>query len=57
MWWARLPILLLAGVLFAGGAFRVSTTDGNVDGYALMAVALVLVGVWVTIDLHDRWHK
>ena len=55
--WSRLTLGIGAAAAFAVGAFRVATTDGSVDGYALLAVSLILVGVSLTLELHERWHK
>ena len=43
--------------LFAAGAWRTATDDGDAaDGWGMMAVALVLTGVAITVHLHDKWH-
>lgn len=55
--WGRLTVGITAAVAFSVGAFRVATTDGSLDGYALLAVSLVLVGISIALELHDRWHK
>lgn len=54
---SRLGIGLGAALAFGVGAFRVATTDGAPDGWGLMAVGLVLAGVSIALELHDRWHR
>jgi hypothetical protein len=54
MLWERLPIGLVAAILFAAGAVR-AAHGGEVDGYGMMSVSLVLAGCWLTLTLHDQW--
>jgi hypothetical protein len=53
--WGRVTISLGAALIFAVGAYRVSTTDNGLDGFALLAVSLVLTGIAITLELHERW--
>jgi len=55
-WWSRLPIALLISVAFFIGAYRIAVADNGLDGIVLMVVAVILVGVWITIELHDRFY-
>lgn len=50
------PIPLLLIGMFAIGSYR-AATSGAVDGFALMAVSLVLSGVWVGTALAEKWRK
>jgi hypothetical protein len=54
MGWARLPIGLLAAVMFAVGSYRVATTDDAPDGWGLMAVGLLFAGVWLCLEIQDH---
>jgi hypothetical protein len=54
--WSKLPPALALVVMFGAGAWRATSTDG-VDGMALMAVSILLAGIYVAVILHDRWHK
>jgi hypothetical protein len=53
---SKLPVPVLLIALFSGGAWRAATTDG-VDGMALMAVSILLSGIYVAVLLHDKWHR
>jgi len=55
--WTRLGLGLGAAVAFGIGAWRIAAEDHpSLDGYALMTVALILVGVSLALEFHDRWH-
>jgi hypothetical protein len=56
-WWHRLPIGLIISALFFGGAYRTATTDNNLDGVVMITVAVLMVGIWITTELHDKFHQ
>jgi hypothetical protein len=53
-WLSRLPVPLALISMFGAGAWRAATTDG-VDGMALMAISILLTGIYVAVILHDKW--
>lgn len=57
--WSRLPMGVVVALLFAAGAYRANQDPGDFDGVTLMAVSLILTGIWIAVELHDRWgdHK
>jgi hypothetical protein len=55
--WHRLPISIIISVVFIVGAYRVSVTDNGLDGVALVVVGILLTGVWITIELHDKFYQ
>lgn len=56
-WWQRLPIAILISVTFAIGAYRVAVTDNGLDGVVMLTVAVVLIGVWITVELFDKFYN
>jgi hypothetical protein len=55
-WWGRLPIIALIALLFSLGAYRIAVADNDMDGFAMVTVAILLVGVWLTVELHDKFY-
>lgn len=55
-WWHRLPLVVLLLILFAVGAYRVAVTDNGLDGIVMLTIATLLIGVWITVELHDRFY-
>lgn len=54
--WVKTWSPLGLAILLLGGA-AVALERDNVDGATgLASVAFLMVGVWLTILLHDRWH-
>ena len=53
--WSRAGVLGVAALLLLAGAVRVA--EAGEEGWALLAAGMVLTGIWVTVELHDRWHK
>ena len=51
----QLPLLLLTALFVFSGAWRI-VEAGTDDGWAAICVGCVLLGVWLAVDLHDRWH-
>ena len=52
----RLPLLLAASVLILGGTLRLILA-GTVDGWAGVSIGALMLGVWLTVELHDKWHN
>jgi Na+/pantothenate symporter len=55
-WWSRLPVGVIVLLLFGLGAYRAATAPDAIDGASMMTTALILVGVWIAVELHDKWH-
>lgn len=51
----QVPLLLLAALFVISGAWRI-VEAGTDDGWAAVCVGCVLIGSWLTVELHDRWH-
>ena len=51
----RLPLLLTAAILLLAGGVRV--WQQGADGWAFMAGGMLATGVWLAVELHDRWHR
>ena len=55
--WLRLPSgILLIGV-FGVGAYRAQSSPDGFDGVMMMTAALIPLGVWIAVELHDCWHN
>lgn len=55
-WWHRLPVSIIISVVFLLGAYRIAVTDNGLDGVAMIVVGILLTGVWITIELHDKFY-
>jgi hypothetical protein len=53
--WTRVGTLATATALLIGGSIRIAA-EGR-DGYALLAAGMIVLGVWIGVELHERWHK
>jgi hypothetical protein len=51
--WSRLGTIAIAAVLLIGGSIRVAQ-EGR-DGFAFLAAGMILLGVWIAVELHDRY--
>jgi hypothetical protein len=54
-WWARVPAAVALIAMFGAGAYRIEADDTAPDGYAMLAISILLAGVWLATELHDRW--
>lgn len=51
-----LPVLLLAALLIIAGAWRIVEAGAD-DGWAAVCVGCLMLGAWLSVELHDRWDE
>lgn len=54
-WTSKLPISIVIAIAFILGAYRIQKDDNGFDGFVLITVAVILVGVWIAAELHDKF--
>lgn len=54
-WTSKLPISMIIAVAFVVGAYRIQTADNGLDGFVLITIAILLVGIWIAAELHDKF--
>lgn len=52
--WSRASVLAVASVLLLVGGVRV--IQAGADGQVFITAGLIVLGVWVAVELHSKWH-
>ena len=53
--WSKAGVLGVAAMILLVGGIR--SWQAGKDGWAFLAAGFLMLGVWATVELHDRWHK